>query len=74
MMIQNDADLITLTISPAQIIAAVKKMKKEQQESFIEDLLAAISPKYLESIKEAREDYQAGRVYSHDSRLWNISV
>jgi len=66
MMIQNDADLITLTISPAQIIAAVKKMKKEQQESFIEDLLAAISPKYLESIKEAREDYQAGRVYSHD--------
>ena len=66
MMIQNDANLITLTISPAQIIAAVKKMKKEQQESFIEDLLAAISPKYLESIKEAREDYQAGRVYSHD--------
>lgn len=65
-MLQQEDDLITLSISPEQIIAAVKKMKKEQQEAFVEDLLAAISPKYLDSIREAREDYKMGRVYSHD--------
>lgn len=65
-MIQQGADFITLTISLEQIIAAVKKMKKEQQEAFIEDLLAAINPKYLQSIREAREDYKAGRAYSPD--------
>ena len=65
-MLQQENDLITLSISPEQIIAAVKKMKKEQQEAFVEDLLAAINPTYLDSIKEAREDYKAGRVYCHD--------
>ncbi len=63
-MSESDADQITLTISPAQIISAVRNMEREQQESFIEDLLAAVSPEYLASIKEAREDYRAGRVYS----------
>jgi len=53
-------------ISPKQIIMAVKSMEKELQEAFIEDLLAAVSPEYLESIKEAREDYKAGRIYSHE--------
>lgn len=33
---------------------------------FFEDLLAASSPEYLESIKEARADYEAGRVRSHE--------
>ncbi|MBI4744719.1 MAG: type II toxin-antitoxin system Phd/YefM family antitoxin [Actinobacteria bacterium] len=32
---------------------------------FFEDLLAATSPEYLEGIKEARADYEAGRVFSH---------
>ena len=32
---------------------------------FFEDLLALSSPKYLKSIKQAREDYQKGRLYSH---------
>ena len=59
-------DAITVSISPEQIIAAVKQMKKEQREAFIEDLLAAVSPMYLDSIREAREDYAAGRVYSHE--------
>lgn len=59
-------DAITISISPEQIIAAVKQMKKEQREAFIEDLLAAVSPTYLNSIREAREDYHAGRVYSHE--------
>jgi len=64
-MIDQDIDSISLTISPTQIISAVKSLSKEQQESFIEDLLAAISPEYLESIREARADYEAGRVQSH---------
>ena len=65
-MPETDLDEITLAISPAQIISAVKKMERERQESFIEDLLAAVSPEYLASIREAREDYSAGRVYSHN--------
>jgi hypothetical protein len=31
-----------------------------------EDLLAGISPEYLASIREAREDYRRGRVLSHE--------
>lgn len=32
---------------------------------FFEDLLALSSPKYLKSIKEAREDYKKGDYLSH---------
>jgi prevent-host-death family protein len=32
---------------------------------FFEDLLALSSPSYLKSIKEAREDYKKGRLFSH---------
>lgn len=31
---------------------------------YFEDLLAATSPKYIESIKRAREDIKKGRVYT----------
>jgi len=58
--------IIQPAISPDQIILAVKSMGKEQQGAFIEDLLAAVSPEYPESIREAREDYKAGRVFSHE--------
>ncbi|MDP3012979.1 MAG: type II toxin-antitoxin system Phd/YefM family antitoxin [Candidatus Subteraquimicrobiales bacterium] len=33
---------------------------------FFEDLLAATSPEYLESIKEARADYKAERTFDHE--------
>lgn len=33
---------------------------------FFEDLLAANSPRYVKSIREARQDYRKGRVFSHD--------
>ncbi len=33
---------------------------------FFEDLLMANSPQYIKSIKEAREDFKAGRVYTHE--------
>ena len=57
---------IKMEIKPEVIIAAIKKMTKEERDSFLEDLLASISPEYLKSIKEARSDYRAGRVKSHE--------
>ena len=57
---------IKVEIKPQDIISAVKKMKKAERDVFLEDLLAAMSPDYLKSIKEARADYKAGRIYSHD--------
>lgn len=37
------------------------ELSKEDREFFIENLLASTSPQYLRSVKEAREDYEAGR-------------
>jgi hypothetical protein len=56
---------VKVPISSDDIIEAVKKMKKHERESFIEDLLAMTSPDYLQSVKEARTDYKAGRTKSH---------
>jgi hypothetical protein len=57
---------IKVNLSRREIIGAVKAMKKGERESFLEELLAATSPEYLESIKEARADYKAGRIKKHD--------
>ena len=57
---------IKIEVQPEDIIEAVKKMKKREREAFVEDLLAATSPEYLESIREARADYTAGRVKTHE--------
>lgn len=56
---------LNVPVSLQQIIIAIKKMKKNDRMAFLEDLLAATSPKYLASIREAREDYRRGRVLSH---------
>lgn len=56
---------IKMEISAEELIEAVRKMKKQEREDFIEDLLAATSPEYLLSIKEARAEYRAGKVRSH---------
>jgi len=56
---------IKIDIKPQDIIAAVRKMKKSERDALLEDLLAATSPEYLKSIKQARADYKAGRVESH---------
>lgn len=32
---------------------------------FFEDLLALASPSHIKSVKEAREDYKKGRVFTH---------
>ncbi len=57
---------IKVEVKHQDIIAAVKKMKKAERDSFLENLLASTSPEYLRSIKEARADYKAGRVKSHE--------
>jgi hypothetical protein len=56
---------VRVEIAPEEIIKAVKGMKKRERELFLEDLLAATSPEYLSSIREARADYRAGRVKGH---------
>ncbi len=57
---------IKIEVKPEDIIEAVKRMKKKEREAFLEDLLALTSPEYLESTREARADYRAGRVKSHE--------
>ena len=57
---------IKMEIEPEVIIEAVRKMTKKERDVFLEDLLASTSPEYLKSIKEARSDYKAGRVKSHE--------
>ncbi len=57
---------VSIPMTSEQIISAIKNMEKTQQEAFVEDILAAVSPEYLESIREARADYRAGRVCSHE--------
>ena len=56
---------VKIPISADEIIEAVKKMKKHDREAFIEDLIAMTSPKYIQSIKEARAEYRAGKTKSH---------
>ncbi len=64
-MNKSETIAVEIPISLEQIISAVKRMKKKEREAFLENLIAATSPEYLESIREAREDYKAGRVSSH---------
>jgi len=63
---------IPLEVTPQQIISAVKRLDKAQQEALLEDLLAALSPAYLESIRETREQYQLHEVVSHDEMFNEI--
>lgn len=56
---------LKMEVRPEEIIEAVKKMKREEREAFLEDLLASTSPEYLASIREAREQYKAGKVKTH---------
>ncbi len=59
-------DIIQLEITRQQIIEAVKKLSDDERDNLIEDLLAQVSPDYLKSIREAREDYRQGRVMTHE--------
>ena len=57
---------VKIQVKPQEIIEAVKAMEKRKREAFLEDLLAATSPEYLRSIREARADYKAKRVKTHE--------
>ena len=57
---------IKMEIKTEVIIAAIKKMTKKERDAFLEDLLATTSPEYLDSIKDARADYTAGRIKTHE--------
>ena len=66
-MAESSANLkIKVKCSIKDIISAVNELGPQERELFIENLLAATSPEYLESIKEAREDYRTGRVSTHE--------
>ena len=56
---------VKMEVSPETIIRAVKGMKKTARRAFLEDLIAATSPEYLQSIREARREFKVGRVKSH---------
>lgn len=56
---------VKMEISPEAIIRAMKRMEKSARQMFLEDLIAATSPEYLQSIREARRDVKEGRVKSH---------
>jgi hypothetical protein len=57
---------LKIQVKPEEIIEAVKGMEKRKREAFVEDLLAATSPEYLKSIREARVDYKGKRVKTHE--------
>lgn len=57
---------VQIQVKPEEIIEAIKGMEKKKREAFLEDLIAAISPEYLSSIREARADYKAKRVKTHE--------
>ena len=66
-MVENLTDVqIQVKFSLNEVISAIQELESEEKELFIENLLAATSPEYLQSIKEAREDYQSGRVSTHE--------
>jgi len=57
---------VKIQVKPEEIIEAVKGMDKKKREAFLESLLEATSPEYLRSIREARTDYKARRVKTHE--------
>lgn len=53
--------VLRIEVSLQELVKALQAMDEEDRECFLENLLAASSPEYLKSIREARGDYQQGR-------------
>lgn len=66
--------IVKMEVRLDEIIEAVKRMKKEEREAFLEDLLASTSPEYLASIREAREHYTAGKVKTHEEVFGRVGL
>lgn len=63
------ADALKTVLGSRNLLLVTKKNKPVSallDIDFLEDLLAAASPEYVESIREAREDYRKGRVVGHE--------
>jgi len=56
---------LKVKLSFYDIVNALKQLSPKAWQDFIEDLQAATSPSYIESIKEARAEYDTGKVLSH---------
>lgn len=56
---------VKIEVTQETIIQAIKSMKKSARQVFLEDLISATSPEYIQSIREARRDFKSGRVKSH---------
>jgi len=50
-----------VNLSLNELIVALRSLDAEDREFFLENLLAALSPEYLKSIKEARQDYKGAK-------------
>jgi len=57
---------VKIGFSVADLAAALQQLSNEDREFFIENLIAATSPEYLESIDEARRDYREGKTISYE--------
>jgi len=63
------------TVSADNIVIVTRRGKKERaiiDIDKLEDLLAASDPAYLQSIREAREQYKKGDVYSFEDVFGNV--
>ena len=56
---------LQVNLSFYDIVNALKQLSPKARQDFIEDLQAATNPSYIESIKEARAEYDTGKVLSH---------
>ena len=63
-MASKSEPVVKVSVSLEELVTALREMKDEDREWFLENLLAATSPDYLKSIREAREDFREGRVLS----------
>ena len=57
---------VKIGFSVADLIAALQQLSDEDREFFIENLLAATSPEYLESIDEGRRGYKEGKTIPYE--------
>jgi len=57
---------IKVGLSIKDVITALRGLSDEDREFFIENLLAATSPEYLESIIQARKDYKEGKTIPYE--------
>jgi hypothetical protein len=53
------------------LVNALKQLDPKVRQDFIEDLQAATSPSYVNSIKEARAEYRSGKTLSHNKVFKN---